>query len=90
MDFFVITTGTSGRQMQAIAGEVSRVLKAAGSRPIGMMEGEPSSGWVLQDFGDVVLHIFSGEARRLYDLERLWADAPAVDWQTGTATGLTA
>jgi ribosome-associated protein len=80
VDYFVITTGTSGRQMSAVAEEVDRVMRATGSRPRGV-EGEKDSSWILHDFGDIVLHVFSPEARRLYDLEHLWADAPRVDWK---------
>lgn len=81
VDFFVITTGSSRRQMHAVAEEVDRVLKAEGHRRLGV-EGYESNSWILQDYGDVVLHIFNEDARRLYDLEHLWADASPVDWQT--------
>jgi ribosome-associated protein len=66
--------------MRAIADEVDRVLTGEGSRRLGT-EGTASATWILQDFGDVVLHVFSAEARNLYDLENLWADAVRVDWQ---------
>ncbi|MFN0051849.1 MAG: ribosome silencing factor [Planctomycetales bacterium] len=79
-DYFVIATGSSGRQMQAVAEEVDRVMRAHGSRPLGV-EGKDGSQWILHDFGDIVLHVFSPEARALYDLEHLWADAPRVDWK---------
>jgi ribosome-associated protein len=82
-DYFVITTATSPRQMQAIAEEANRLLKAEGSRRLGI-EGKDSGNWILQDYGDVVLHVFSPEARTVYDLERLWADAPRIDWQSQT------
>ncbi len=90
VDYFVVTTGTSRRQMLAIAEEVHRVLKAEGSRRIGI-EGQDNSSWILQDYGDIVLHVFTGETRELYDLEHLWADAPQVDWkavleESGTTT----
>ena len=79
-DFFVITTATSGRQMRAIVDEVDRVLTGEGSKRIGT-EGTATGTWILQDFGDIVLHVFTAEARKLYDLENLWADAVPVDWQ---------
>jgi ribosome-associated protein len=79
-DFFVITSGASGRQMRALAEEVDRVLRGFGSRPFGI-EGKEDGQWILHDFGDIVLHVFSPEARKLYDLEHLWADAPRVDWK---------
>ena len=78
-DYFVICTGNSRRQMAAIAAEVSRVLKRHGSKRRGT-EGTESSKWVVQDFGDVVIHVFAEDARGLYDLEHLWGDAPRVEW----------
>ena len=79
-DFFVLTTATSARQMRAIADEIDRVLSSEGSHCPGA-EGTSATPWLLQDFGDVVLHVFTAEARTLYDLENLWADAVRVDWQ---------
>ena len=79
-DFFVLTTAGSPRQMRAIADEVQRVLSAEGSKSLGT-EGADSATWVLQDYGDIVLHVFTPAARSLYDLEHLWADAVRVDWQ---------
>jgi ribosome-associated protein len=78
-DYFVISTGNSRRQMHAIAEEVQRVLKRHGSPRLGQ-EGADSSKWIVQDFGDVVVHLFTEEARGLYDLEHLWGDAPRIDW----------
>lgn len=78
-DYFVITTGTNRRQIHAIADQVNRVLKESGSQRRGR-EGYEQSSWVVQDYGDVVLHVFTPETRELYDLENLWADAPRVDW----------
>ena len=79
-DYFVITTGTNRRQIHAIADEVNRVLKEGGSRRMGR-EGYDESSWVVQDYGDVVLHVFTPETREIYDLENLWADAPRVPWE---------
>lgn len=80
-DYFVITTGTNRRQIHAIADEVNRVLKESGSARMGR-EGYDESSWVVQDYGDVVLHVFTPETRELYDLENLWADAPRVEWES--------
>ena len=80
VDFFVVTSGTSNRQMRAVADEAHRVLKEVGSTRLGR-EGDHGNSWILQDYGDVVVHIFSAEARKLYDLEHLWADAPQIDWR---------
>ena len=79
VDFFVIVTASSQRQMKAMGEEVARVMKKRGHRRLGEEGAEGDSVWVLQDFGDVVLHVFSPEGRELYDLEGLWADAPRVD-----------
>jgi len=80
VDYFVITTGTSGRQMQSVADEIQRTMRTTGSRPRSV-EGQHDANWILEDFGDIVLHVFSPEARKLYDLEHLWADAPRIDWK---------
>lgn len=77
-DYILIVSGDSDRQVQAIADRVVDDLRAAGSRPLGV-EGERSGGWVLLDFGDVVVHVFRQQLREFYDLEGLWIDAPRVD-----------
>jgi ribosome-associated protein len=82
-DYFVITTSTNRRQLHAIADEVDRMLREAGSRRMGR-EGYDSDSWVVQDYGDVVLHVFTPQTRELYDLENLWGDAPRIDWQPGS------
>jgi len=84
VDFFVLTNGNSRRQMHAIADEVDRVLSEHGSERLGL-EGYDGSSWLLQDYGDVVLHVFSPEARGIFDLEHLWADARRIDWRTASA-----
>lgn len=81
VDYFVITTGTSSRQMRALAEEVLAKMKAEGQRPLGTEGTAGNSAWVLYDFGDIVLHVFTADARKLYDLEHLWADAPRIDWK---------
>ena len=84
VDYFVITTSTSNRQMRAMADEVNRALKQVGSQRRGF-EGGESTTWVLQDYGDIVVHVFTPEGRKLYDLEHLWADAPRIDWKSRVA-----
>ena len=74
-DFLVIGTGTSDRQLEAIADGVEKELTAQGHRVIGS-EGQRGGRWVLLDFGDVVVHVFHPEERAHYDLEGLWSDAP--------------
>jgi len=84
-DFFVITNGTSPRHLLAIADEVDQTMKQ-GKTPKFGMEGYNSESWILQDYGDVILHVFTEDARKLYNLERLWGDATVVDWQPAQAT----
>jgi ribosome-associated protein len=73
-DFFVVCSGTNPRQIQAIADEVERKLSQSGLRP-NSMEGYTQAEWVLLDYVDFVVHIFSERARKFYDLERLWKSA---------------
>lgn len=73
-DYFVLCTGTNPRQIQAIADDVERQLSAAGARP-NSVEGYNQAEWVLLDYVDFVVHIFSEQARKYYDLERLWKSA---------------
>lgn len=80
VDYFVIATVTSRRQMKAMAEEVDLVMKKRGSPRLGA-EGEGETVWMLRDYGDVVLHIFTPEGRELYSLEELWADAPRLPWK---------
>jgi ribosome-associated protein len=82
VDFFVIVTGTSTRQMHAIADEVNHKLKHEdGNRRISIEGYRTEGNWILTDYGDVVLHVFTPDGRQLYNLEQLWADAPRIDWQ---------
>jgi ribosome-associated protein len=77
-DFFVIATGANQRQIQAISDEVGLVLKQqAGELPLSL-EGYNQAEWVLMDYGDLLVHIFSPKSREYYDLERLWRSAKAV------------
>lgn len=76
-DFFVICTGANSRQIQAIADEVHLQLKKAGVLPLSV-EGYDNADWVLADYGDTLVHIFSEKARAYYDLERLWRHAKDV------------
>jgi ribosome-associated protein len=77
-DYFVITSGTNVRQVQAIADEVVDQLKKQGTRAA-RVEGYQKAEWILVDYGDFILHVFEDKARRFYDLERLWRDAPRCD-----------
>ena len=76
-DYFLITSGTNVRQVQAIADEVVEQLKKQNTRAA-RVEGYKSAEWVLVDYGDFIVHVFEAKARRFYDLERLWRDAKSV------------
>ncbi len=73
-DYFLVCSGTNPRQVQAIADEVELRLKGAGLRPT-HVEGYRQAEWVLLDYVDFVVHVFSEKARKFYDLERLWKSA---------------
>ncbi|GAA1520778.1 ribosome-associated protein [Agromyces terreus] len=76
-DVFLLVTGTSERNVIAIADEIEDVLREAGSKTL-RREGHSSGRWILLDFGDLVVHVFHPEDRMYYGLERLWLDCPAV------------
>ena len=76
-DYFVICSGRSDTQVQAIAQAVEEHLGTLGERPLSV-EGLPHAQWVLLDYGDVVVHVFLPETRTFYALDRLWGDAPEV------------
>ena len=76
-DYFVICSGNNARQIQAIADAVDEELGKQGARLL-HREGVAETGWVLLDFGDVILHIFSSQEREYYRLERLWGEAKTV------------
>ena len=78
-DYFVIASAQTMVQIRAVTEAVEEALGDAGGRLLGR-EGHARARWVLLDFGPVVVHVFGPDARRLYSLERLWADAPIVEW----------
>ncbi len=88
-DYFVVCSGTNPRQVQAIADEVETRLEKKGMR-VNHMEGYKQAEWVLLDYVDFVVHVFSEKARKFYELERLWKSAKrleASEWKAGkTAT----
>jgi ribosome-associated protein len=77
-DYFVIASGSSERQVKTVVEEIEKVLKEAGVKPV-REEGDSKTGWMLLDYVDLVVHVFSDEQRDYYRLERLWRDAPVVD-----------
>ena len=78
-DYFVIANGTSSTHVRALADELEEKLKTEGVSPT-RVEGYRSNSWVLLDYSSVVVHVFTGEAREFYDLDRLWADGIKVEW----------
>jgi ribosome-associated protein len=83
--YFVIASGSNSRLVRSVAEEVEEQLTAAGGpKPI-RIEGLDDLRWVLLDYGDFVVHVFSDEARKYYDLERLWKDVARVDWREPAA-----
>jgi len=78
-DYFVIGTGTSDRQMRAVADHVEERAEALGDEAYGQA-GYQEATWIIVDFVDVVVHLFGAEHRGYYDLESLWGDCPTVDW----------
>jgi ribosome-associated protein len=79
-DFQVLASGSSRRQIHTIAEEIDDAMKAAGDDRLSI-EGYHAARWVVQDYGDVVVHVFDPDTRGYYGLEDLWADAPHVDWR---------
>ena len=77
-DYFLICTGTSNTHVRTLSDTAEFVLEQAGEKLLGR-EGHRGNTWELLDFGSIVVHIFTDEARHFYDLERLWADAEQVD-----------
>ena len=77
-EYFVLCTGANARQVGAIADSVEEQLRKVGKRPL-HTEGYSSAEWILLDYGDFIVHIFSSASRRFYDLERLWRDAGRVE-----------
>jgi ribosome-associated protein len=77
-DYFLICSGRSDRQVQAIAESIEEKMSERGARPLGE-EGMREGRWVLMDYDDVVIHIFYDPVRRHYDLEGLWIEAPRID-----------
>ena len=84
-DYFIICSGTSDRQVRAIAAAIQENLKRADILPLGI-EGEAAGQWVLMDYDDVIIHIFLEPVRNFYDLERLWSDALRMDVPDETVT----
>jgi ribosome-associated protein len=76
-DYFLVCSGKSTTHVRTIIDAIRQELKSDGVRPL-HAEGQPESGWVLLDYGDVLVHVFLEDTRAYYALERLWGDAPSV------------
>jgi ribosome-associated protein len=86
-DYFVIASGGTERQVRTIVDEVEKALRDHGEKPA-RREGREEGRWVLLDYIDIVVHVFAPEERDYYDLERLWRDAPVIEWEgVGAASG---
>ena len=78
-DYLLLCTGASRRQIHTLAEEMDAMLRAAGEKR-SSIEGYEASKWIVQDYGDLVLHVFDADTREYYGLEDLWADAHRIDW----------
>lgn len=79
-DYFVVATGSSTTQVKAFADEIDEKMSAEGIEPK-RIEGYNTASWILMDYEDVIVHLFLKETREFYALERLWSDAPEIDWE---------
>jgi len=84
-DAFVIASGSNTRQVRTIVDEVEKGLRERSGSSPRSVEGLDDASWVLLDYGDLVVHVFLAETRAYYDLDRLWADAPRLDWEQAAA-----
>jgi ribosome-associated protein len=78
---FVLVSASNTRLVRTIVDEIELALKLSDDEGPRSVEGLDDATWVLMDYGDVIVHVFLDETRAFYDLDRLWADAPAVEWQ---------
>lgn len=78
-DIFVLASGNNRRQVQALIDAVEEALRLDNRKPL-RREGQDDAQWVLLDYGDIVVHVFDTPTRDYYDLERLWGDAPRLDF----------
>lgn len=86
-ELFVVTSVSNTRLVRAITDEVEHQVAASGGPRPRRVEGLDDLRWALLDYGDFVVHVFLDEARRFYDLDRLWADVERVEWEDASASG---
>jgi ribosome-associated protein len=84
-DYFVLCSARSDRQLRTVVEEIQFQVKRDEGRAPLRREGSPEAGWMVLDYGLIVVHAFTEEQRRFYDLERLWSDAPVVPFDDGVA-----
>ena len=80
-EMFVVVSASNSRQLRTIANEITAKIREESDRPLLRSEGMSEQQWVLLDYGDVIVHIFSEEIREFYEIERLYQDVPVVDWR---------
>ena len=83
-EMFVVVSASNSRQLRTIANEITAKIREESDRPLLRSEGMSERQWVLLDYGDVIVHIFSEEIREFYEIERLYQDVPVVDWRTAS------
>jgi ribosome-associated protein len=79
-DYFVIFSGTSPVHLRALGDRIEKALREEGLKPV-QVDGERGSGWMVFDYGNVIVHAMMKDSRQLFELERLWGDAPRTDWE---------
>lgn len=79
-EMFVLVSASNSRQLRTIANEITAKIREETDRPLLRSEGMSEQQWVLLDYGDVIVHIFSEEIREYYEIERLYQDVPVIDW----------
>ena len=84
-DVFVVASGTSNRHVKSLVDDAEEALRGLDRTPL-RREGVTHGEWVLLDYGDVVIHVFDRRTRAYYELERLWADAPRIDFDRSPST----
>jgi ribosome-associated protein len=80
-EMFVVVSASNSRQLRTIANEITAKIREESDRLLLRSEGMSEQQWVLLDYGDVIVHIFSEEIREFYEIERLYQDVPVVDWR---------
>ena len=85
-DYMVLASGTSPRQMRTVCDQVAELAGQRGQKPFNSVDDQESDSWMLIDFVDVVVHVFSNDARQFYDLDSLWGDAKRIEWNDGASS----